>query len=618
MPIGSAIRVTQARIEPGEFTGTTYTLGLDRPLLRNYFVMISPAVEGNDIDAADVGVRVSADPFGTGDLSLSGAVDQIVLVRGAATVDWTGTIQIVECERDSDGSGFKLLDVVAINAAASTGTGLTSATDESGVPWTDIGQVALFGGIRGGGSTLAAAGTTKYPTIEGRIYPTGTGTINIERWENTGAASRVDLGRFVVYVVEWGSAWEVNRATITGGNFGVGTIAGEWNTTNLPVEVIVTRANTWLWPSGYTQTDTPGGAFSGLMLALGTGLVDNATETQVSGNWRRDPVGVSVEVYALSHSSLAVDWDSVAFGQESYSTYDQAVDEPVDDDDVYTVVTAHQLIGGTLGRRAAVVTASAIATASTDWPSAVAWAPRHTSDEVLNIRRNPPVPSSTWAARVQSIDFGPALALSDTIALGAVDDEIDDSASGATTSIALVPDIAEQTLDVTKSALKKPRIMALIYALSKGTQTQENLNFALIVDRSIDTAVGANLDQWGTVVGELRDGATDTDYRVYIKARIMANTGSAYINDMIRMFQLLTAPSTVRHQSLFPGAIKLYAVRSSLMSDVRAARVARLMEDARPNGKALILIEALTGYYGFQEDVSASGFNVGRFARVIG
>lgn len=189
--------------------------------------------------------------------------------------------------------------------------------------------------------------------------------------------------------------------------------------------------------------------------------------------------------------------------------------------------------------------------------------------------------------------------------------------SDATTMIALVPDIVDQVLEVTKSALKKPRITALLHALAKGTQIQEDQNFALIVDRTIDTAVGANLEQWGSLVGELRDGVTDIDYRVYIKARILANTGSGFTDDLIELFQLLTAPSEVRHESLFPGAFKLFAVRGEFMSATRKVRVRRLMEDARPNGKAMILIEAVTGYYGFQEDTAAEGFGVGQFARVI-
>jgi hypothetical protein len=204
------------------------------------------------------------------------------------------------------------------------------------------------------------------------------------------------------------------------------------------------------------------------------------------------------------------------------------------------------------------------------------------------------------------------------IDIGVVD-ETDDNPSGATVELAYVPDIDEQALAVTKSRLRNaPRIRALITALAAGAQLQEDLNFALIVDRHIDTAAGAALDQWGTLAGELRQGATDRDYRRYLKGRIYANVSQGYVNDLLRMWDILTGPNVrVFHMALFPRAIKLYVVRSTWMSDVRAARVARIMEDARPMGTDLALIEAVTGYYGFAEDPEASGFGFGRWAREI-
>ena len=60
----AAFRITTYQLGSGAFTGTSYTLQLDQDLARHYFVMILGAQDANPTDADNLGVRVSADPFG--------------------------------------------------------------------------------------------------------------------------------------------------------------------------------------------------------------------------------------------------------------------------------------------------------------------------------------------------------------------------------------------------------------------------------------------------------------------------------------------------------------------------------------------------------------------------
>jgi hypothetical protein len=612
-----AIRVSQYRIGPGEFTGLAHVLKLNRALMRDYFVMISPAADGNSLDARTVGVAVSKDPFGSGGLTATAGLDELELARGNADADWVGTIQVVESERDRLVAGFRLLDVLVTPVTASTAVGVKTDTVAVRVPWLDITRVVPFGGWRGGGWSTAAAGTTKYPSGIARIFPSGTDLITFERFESVGAGDRVDAATIVTYVVEWGSTWTVNRATITGNNFGVGTVVGEWNSVALVgAPLTVTRAETWLWAAGYTQADAPGDTFPGMMLALGDGVTENATESLAAGNWRLDPVGSAVEVWALSHPDAVVDWTSQPAGRGSFATFDQAVAVPVADEGL-DPSGPHDPIGITTGRRLAVVTTSSNAGAVAGWPAAVGWHPRHVADAVLNIRRPAPSSPSAWASRIQSVDFGLVLATSEAVAAGSLVTVVE-GPTESTTELVYIPNHAELAVGQLIGELQKPRICSLVEALATGVQLLEDLNFALIVDRTLGTAVGANLDQWGDMVNEPRGGLADNDYRRFIAARIAVNESGGSTDELIKIWKLVTAPQiSVLEIPLFPAGIHLQVLRETALDDDVARRVGAIMRDAKPSGVSLQLVEAVVGAFGFDTNPDAEPLDVGLFARSL-
>ena len=63
--------------------------------------------------------------------------------------------------------------------------------------------------------------------------------------------------------------------------------------------------------------------------------------------------------------------------------------------------------------------------------------------------------------------------------------------------------------------------------------------YSLIVERYVDTAIGAQLDGIGRVVGEVRAGKDDTDYRIAIKGRITRNRSNSRTEDLYALFLLL-------------------------------------------------------------------------------
>lgn len=85
----------------------------------------------------------------------------------------------------------------------------------------------------------------------------------------------------------------------------------------------------------------------------------------------------------------------------------------------------------------------------------------------------------------------------------------------------------------------------LISSLVGSIQTLEDVYFDLIEKRSIDIAVGIQLDRLGTIVGQEREGRTDEEYRQRIKARILQNVSQGEPEKLIDLVTLLLNPNLI-------------------------------------------------------------------------
>ena len=91
----------------------------------------------------------------------------------------------------------------------------------------------------------------------------------------------------------------------------------------------------------------------------------------------------------------------------------------------------------------------------------------------------------------------------------------------------------------------KPRLMALTTAYLEQIQDLEDALFQLITDRTIETAVGPQLDGIGSIVGEDREGRDDDDYRLAIRVRILLNLTDGTIEQVIEILKLATEGKTI-------------------------------------------------------------------------
>lgn len=160
----------------------------------------------------------------------------------------------------------------------------------------------------------------------------------------------------------------------------------------------------------------------------------------------------------------------------------------------------------------------------------------------------------------------------------------------------------------------KPRLMALMAGCARGIQELEDITFSLIVSRSLELATGAQLDQWGRLVGEERLGLVDAEYRRFIEARILVNRCNSTTDELIVIWEKITG-GTVRHRDLFPAGLQLETVRPRFLEGPTKRRVRRMMVDVRPMGVTMLRVEALAGGFGFGSPWT--GFSAGGFARTI-
>lgn len=162
----------------------------------------------------------------------------------------------------------------------------------------------------------------------------------------------------------------------------------------------------------------------------------------------------------------------------------------------------------------------------------------------------------------------------------------------------------------------KPRIESLMLGGSEPIQVLEDLLNELLVDTQFAVAVGVHLDAWGALVGEERGGLTDAEYRVFIAARILANKSLGTGDELIRIFDLIDGAGVVRENRLLWLGFELYSYRpfGDLLSDALKRRIARMMEEIRPDGVNMSLVEVPFGYFGFAEDPNALGYDVGVYS----
>ena len=155
----------------------------------------------------------------------------------------------------------------------------------------------------------------------------------------------------------------------------------------------------------------------------------------------------------------------------------------------------------------------------------------------------------------------------------------------------------------------KVKLPALVSSLAGPAQGVEDALWALLIERSVDTAVGAQLDRLGAIVGEPRNGLVDAHYRRHVRARIAANRSRGCLADILNVADLVVYDDGARYvyQPQYPAAYALQVADVAIDATV-AGFVARFLHAATSAGVRVLLefspvVPAETFQLGDSDDV---------------
>lgn len=129
-----------------------------------------------------------------------------------------------------------------------------------------------------------------------------------------------------------------------------------------------------------------------------------------------------------------------------------------------------------------------------------------------------------------------------------------------------------------------------LVAVAGEIQAVEDALQQLYSERSIDVAVGVQLDILGKIVGQRRNGMVDDDYRRIIRARIATNRSKGTITDLITVARLVVndEDTTVQVDNVGNGTVVVRLLDEET-SDTVADLTLRMLKEAVSGGVRIVL-----------------------------
>lgn len=129
----------------------------------------------------------------------------------------------------------------------------------------------------------------------------------------------------------------------------------------------------------------------------------------------------------------------------------------------------------------------------------------------------------------------------------------------------------------------KPKIASLFRAIAAQAQAIEHALFDLFSKRGPSNAEGAQMDRLGKVVGQVRQGADDPTYALYIKARTKLNRSSGTIEDIVAVFHAVHPTATIRVVEGPPAGFNV-RIEGVTLTPAEADAMVRFLREAKSGG----------------------------------
>ena len=185
---------------------------------------------------------------------------------------------------------------------------------------------------------------------------------------------------------------------------------------------------------------------------------------------------------------------------------------------------------------------------------------------------------------------------------------------------AYIFDHVDRAIDMIVTRLKKPRITGFIITAAYEIEQLEDTLWQMIAERLLATAVGVNLDQYGKLVGEPRNGLTDGDYRAFIEARILSNLSNGEVNRLTQILSVIgRSIGPVIYHPLYPAGMWFSYPTSSPSDATTAARIVTQMTEVAPAGvEVAYIVETTETPFAYDgPDDEGLGFDVGEYGGLL-
>jgi hypothetical protein len=182
--------------------------------------------------------------------------------------------------------------------------------------------------------------------------------------------------------------------------------------------------------------------------------------------------------------------------------------------------------------------------------------------------------------------------------------------------IAQISNHVEQALDRLLQQYKNSqKFKSILQSLINEIQIIENEFFKLKNERSLDAAVGYQLDLIGTIIGERRLDRTDEAYREALKSKILINISQGDVDTLIKISNLLTNSDYCHYINLGNGHIQLSTTNTTLTQQ-QANNYIRVIQSASAAGcRVDYLVKHLSdkafAYDGVQAQANSLGYDDG-------
>ncbi len=104
----------------------------------------------------------------------------------------------------------------------------------------------------------------------------------------------------------------------------------------------------------------------------------------------------------------------------------------------------------------------------------------------------------------------------------------------------------------------KPRFEGMIEAVTQDAQSLEETLFDMYYERSVNSAIGKQLDIIGNIVGQPRLGMLDDVYRIAILGKIGVNISNGVPEDLIALFKLLMKCTKAQYIPYYPAECAIF------------------------------------------------------------